>query len=77
MRAAHRISPPGPGTDTAAALVALHRRLGLVYGAVDLICRPSGDWVFLELNQAGEWGWLADVAGVPIAGALADLMTGG
>jgi hypothetical protein len=61
---------------TATALVALLQRLGLVYGAVDLICRPSGDWVFLELNQAGEWGWLAGATGVPIAGALADLMTG-
>ena len=63
--------------ETAAALVALHQRLGLVYGAVDLICRPSGDWVFLELNQAGERGWLAGATGVPIAGALADVMTGG
>ncbi len=61
--------------DTAAALVALCKRLGLVYGAVDLICRPSGEWVFLEVNQAGEWGWLAEGAGIPVAGALADLMT--
>ena len=61
--------------EMAAALIALHRRLGLVYGAVDLICRPTGEWVFLELNQAGEWGWLAAATGIPIAGALADLMT--
>src|SRR5262249_40479901 len=40
-------------------LLDLHCRLGLVYGAVDLICDRSGRWVFLETNQSGEWGWLA------------------
>ncbi len=50
--------PPGPG-ETAAALIALHERLGLVYGAVDLVGTPAGEMVFLETNQAGEWGWLA------------------
>jgi hypothetical protein len=32
--------------------------------------------VFLETNQAGEWGWLEAQTGIPIASALADLMTG-
>lgn len=38
--------------DTAAALMALHQRLGLVYGAVDLIGTTSGEMVFLETNLA-------------------------
>lgn len=62
--------------ETTAALVALHERLGLVYGAVDLVCAPSGEFVFLETNQAGEWGWLAAATGIPVAAALADLMAG-
>lgn len=61
----------------AAGLVELHQRLGLVYGAVDLICDEAGNWIFLATNQAGEWGWLAAETGVPIAGALADLLAGG
>jgi hypothetical protein len=61
---------------TAAALVALHRQLGLVYGAADLAFTAAGEWVFLETNQAGEWGWLEAQTGIPIASALADLMTG-
>jgi ATP-grasp ribosomal peptide maturase len=60
----------------AAGLVDLHQRLGLVYGAADLICDDAGNWIFLETNQAGEWGWLAAETGVPIAAALADLLTG-
>ncbi|EPH43330.1 ATP-grasp ribosomal peptide maturase [Streptomyces aurantiacus] len=57
-------------------LVALHRELGLVFGAVDLIRRPDGEWVFLETNQSGEWDWLAGETGIPVAAALADVLTG-
>jgi ATP-grasp ribosomal peptide maturase len=62
--------------DVSAALVDLHRRLGLLYGAADLICDPSGRWVFLETNQRGEWSWLESETGTPIAAALAELMAG-
>jgi ATP-grasp ribosomal peptide maturase len=63
-------------SDVSAGLVNLHRRLGLAYGAADLICDEAGNWIFLETNQAGEWGWLAVETGVPIATALADLLAG-
>lgn len=55
-------------------LVALLRRLGLVYGAADMVVTPGGEWVFLEVNQAGEWGWLADETGIKVGSALADLL---
>ncbi|GAA3122947.1 ATP-grasp ribosomal peptide maturase [Streptosporangium carneum] len=63
--------------DTEKGLVKLHERLGLVYGASDLICTPSGEWVYLETNQRGEWFWLADETGLPIASALADILEEG
>ncbi|MGW5686486.1 ATP-grasp ribosomal peptide maturase [Nonomuraea sp. NPDC003754] len=63
--------------EVSTALVELHRRLGLVYGAADLICDTSGEWVFLETNQRGEWFWLADEIGLPIAAALADILEKG
>lgn len=63
--------------EVCAALVDLHARLDLVYGAVDLICDTSGRWVFLETNPAGEWGWLAREIGLPVASALAELMQKG
>lgn len=55
-------------------VVALTRRLGLVYGAVDLIRRPDGEHVFLEINPAGEWGMLQQVLGLPIAEAFVDAL---
>lgn len=63
--------------DVSARLVALHRRLGLAFGAVDLIRDTSGQWILLETNQSGEWGWLAAETGIGVAGALADLLTQG
>ena len=62
--------------ELSAKLVALHRQLGLTYGAVDLICDTSNHWVFLETNPVGEWGWLTEQTGAPIAAALADELTG-
>ena len=59
------------------ALVKLHRRLGLVFGAADLICEPSGRFRFLETNQCGEWGWLAAETSLPIAATLADILEKG
>jgi glutathione synthase/RimK-type ligase-like ATP-grasp enzyme len=63
--------------DLSTAVVKLHQRLGLAFGAVDLICDTSGRWVFLETNQNGEWGWLTAETGVPIAEALAQLLEKG
>ncbi|RBQ21417.1 hypothetical protein DP939_01500 [Spongiactinospora rosea] len=69
-----RIELPGELRDR---LVELHRRLHLVYGAVDLACDTNGRWHFLETNQSGEWGWLNLKTGLPVAGALADVLRKG
>ncbi|WP_050369514.1 ATP-grasp ribosomal peptide maturase [Streptomyces acidiscabies] len=61
--------------DVSAKLVTLHKRLGLAFGAVDLIRDAAGQWVFLETNQSGEWDWLAEETGIGVAGALADILT--
>lgn len=36
---------------------ALMDRLGLKYGAFDFIVTPTGEWVFLEVNQGGQFAW--------------------
>jgi hypothetical protein len=46
---------------------------GLVFGAIDLL-RRGDDFVFLEINPNGEWGWLQRPHNIPIAEALSDLM---
>ncbi len=50
------------------------RTIGLRYGAIDLIESPEGDFVFLEVNPSGQWGWIADLAGLSIAEAVADML---
>ena len=58
-------------TDVASGLKALMSELGLAFGAVDLICTPSGEHVFLEVNPGGEWGMLQRDLGLPISQAIA------
>jgi len=55
-------------------LKVLMSELGLVYGAVDLICTPEGEHVFLEVNPAGEWGMLERDLNLPISEAIADAL---
>jgi len=59
-----------------ASVAAACRRLlayfGLRFGAIDLVLTPNGDYVFLELNPVGQWAFIEDLTGMPIAAALAE-----
>lgn len=74
----HDYEPIALPEDVTARLIALHQRLGLVYGAADLILdADTGQWTFLETNCNGEWAWLADETGIEVASRLADLLQEG
>lgn len=45
---------------------------GLTFGAFDFSVTPDGRWWFLECNPAGQWGWIAEETGLPIAEAIAE-----
>ncbi len=47
-------------------LFAFMKMSDLKYGAIDLILTPNGDFVFLEVNPSGQWGWLYDIARLPV-----------
>ena len=49
----------------------LMERLSLVYGAIDLRLTPEGRYVFLEINPAGQFLYIENATGQPIAAALA------
>jgi ATP-grasp ribosomal peptide maturase len=51
-------------------------RFGLLYGAFDFSIDRDGRWWFLECNPNGQWGFIAEATGMPIACAIADLLTG-
>jgi MvdD pre-ATP grasp domain len=48
----------------------------LCYGAIDMVLTPAGEYVFLECNPNGQWGWIENEVDLPIAEAVADLLTG-
>ncbi|MET8074904.1 MvdC/MvdD family ATP grasp protein [Streptomyces sp. NPDC005303] len=51
-------------------------RLGLNFGAIDLIRTPEGEYVFLEINGNGQFLWAELLSGVDVSGALAELLVG-
>jgi len=53
-------------------IYALMQRLDLCFGAIDMIRRPDGEYVFLEVNPQGEWGMLQKYLGYPIAQTIAE-----
>lgn len=55
--------------------VKLVQRLGLRYGAIDLVCDQSGKLWFLEINPNGQWAWIENLTGYPIAAAIVDELT--
>ena len=62
--------------DVAERCVALCRRLGLQFGAVDLARRPDGGYSFFEVNPNGQWAWVEQRTGLPLRSRLADLLLG-
>ncbi|HEY0546544.1 MAG TPA: MvdC family ATP-grasp ribosomal peptide maturase [Pyrinomonadaceae bacterium] len=57
--------------EVSSSLHTLMSELGLVFGAIDMICTPAGEYVFLEVNPGGEWGMLERDLGLPISDAIA------
>ncbi len=54
------------------SVLAYLHEFGLAFGAFDFSVTPDGRWWFLECNPNGQWGWLAEETGLPIAEAIAD-----
>jgi len=52
----------------------LVKRLGLRFGAIDLVLDKSGEFWFLECNPNGQWAWIENRTGQPIAAAIVDAM---
>ena len=55
-------------------LLSLMKQLGLVFGGVDMILTPEGEYVFLEVNPSGQWNWIEKLTGMKITEALADIL---
>ncbi|THA56083.1 ATP-grasp ribosomal peptide maturase [Streptomyces sp. A1136] len=64
-------------TPLETALCAFLDAFDLVSGSFDLAVDRAGTYWFLELNPNGQWGWLEENTGLPMAAAFADLLTQG
>jgi glutathione synthase/RimK-type ligase-like ATP-grasp enzyme len=62
--------------DLCDKVLELQRRLGLVYGAIDVRRTPQGEYYFFEVNTAGEFLFIEDRTGQPIARAIGDWLSG-
>jgi ATP-grasp ribosomal peptide maturase len=69
-----RITPPDAVRRGIRAVMA---ELELAYGAFDFVVTPEGQWIFLEVNPGGQYGWLEDVADLPLTETMTDLLAQG
>lgn len=58
-------------------LLAFMTKLGLEYGAIDLRLTPDGEYIFLEVNPAGQFLYIEHATGLPISLALASHLNRG
>lgn len=65
-----------PGSVHAACLD-LMDRLGIVFGCFDFIVTPEGRYVFLEVNQAGQWLFIENYTRLPLLDAFAEFLIQG
>ena len=61
-------------SDLEQKLITFVKKLGLNFGAIDMILTPQGRYVFLEINPNGQWGWIEDLTGLPISESIIDLL---
>jgi glutathione synthase/RimK-type ligase-like ATP-grasp enzyme len=63
--------------DVSERCVALCRRFGLHFGAIDLARRADGGYTFFEINPNGQWAWVEQRTGLPLRSHMVDLLTAG
>ncbi len=57
-----------------AACLSLMDRMGLVFGCIDFIVTPDGDYVFLEVNQMGQFLFVEAYTGMPLLDAFSEFL---
>jgi glutathione synthase/RimK-type ligase-like ATP-grasp enzyme len=64
--------------DTVATqLLAMMKRLSLLYGAIDLRLTPEGEYVFLEVNPGGQYLFVELLGGVNLSERFANFLAAG
>jgi len=58
-------------TEVGELCLRLMEKLGLKYGAIDLVLTTEDEYYFLEINPNGQWAWLEDRLALPISNSIA------
>lgn len=53
------------------SLLRMTERLGLSFAAADFVVTADDQHHFVDLNPSGQWGWIQEATGLPIAAAIA------
>jgi len=59
------------------SLLRMTQRLGLSFAAADFVVTEDDQHYFIDLNPSGQWGWIQEATGLPIAAAIAAELVGG
>ncbi len=60
--------------DIQRKIVKFMTRIGLKYGQIDMIITPDNEYVFLEVNPSGQWGWIQGLTGLRITHTIANML---
>ncbi|MBN1204234.1 MAG: hypothetical protein JXB05_04850 [Myxococcaceae bacterium] len=72
-----RMEPFELPTEVAEQCFTLMRGLDLVFGCFDFIVQPDGRYVFLEVNQAGQFLFVENDTGLPLLDAFTEFLRQG
>lgn len=62
-----KISPIELPTEIYKKCISVMNKLGIIHGSFDFAVTGNGDWVFFEVNEAGQFLWLEDyVPSLPV-----------
>jgi ATP-grasp ribosomal peptide maturase len=74
--AALRYEPVSLPPSVEASLLTMTDRLGLCFAAADFVVTADDEHYFVDLNPNGQFGWIQEATGLPIAAAIAAQLTG-
>jgi ATP-grasp ribosomal peptide maturase len=74
--AALRYEPVSLPCSVESSLLRMTERLGLSFAAADFVVTGDDQHYFVDLNPNGQWGWIQEATGLPIAAAIAAQLTG-
>lgn len=58
--------------DIVLKLLDFMKAINLNFGAIDMIETPDKEFIFLEINPSGQYGWIEDLSGLPISETVRD-----